>query len=102
VEWRVRPAVVRLFQGREIEFHQFHDEISAQRGDECLEIALLVVNITDDMEEGKSKLTPLDVVILNDSKFQPQRWSAQSLLPFAPGQAGEGLYEIAHEPAPQG
>jgi hypothetical protein len=129
VEWQVRPAMVRLFQERGIEVHEFHGEISVQRGDEGIEIDLLVVDTTDAIVvEVKSKLTQLDVdehlerlakfnrlmpryadvramgavaamvvpedvsryayrkglfvlaqsgdgvVILNDAKFQPQRW----------------------------
>ena len=42
VEWQVRPAVVRLFQERGIAVHEFHPEISVQRGNEGLEIDLLV------------------------------------------------------------
>jgi hypothetical protein len=38
VEWQVRPAVVRLFQERGIEVHEFHGEISVQRGDEGIEM----------------------------------------------------------------
>jgi hypothetical protein len=62
VEWQVRPAVVRLFQERGIEVHEFHGEISVQRGDEGIEIDLLVVDTTDAIVvEVKSKLTQLDV-----------------------------------------
>jgi hypothetical protein len=62
VEWQVRPAVVRLFQERGIAVHEFHDGISVQRGDEGIEIDLLVVNTTDAIVvEVKSKLTEADV-----------------------------------------
>ncbi len=62
VEWQVRPAVVRLFQERGIAVHEFHPEISVQRGNEGLEIDLLVVNTTDAiLVEVKSKLTEADV-----------------------------------------
>lgn len=129
VEWQVRPAVVRLFQDRGIDVHEFHDGVSVQRGGDGIEIDLLVVNTTDAvLVEVKSKLSQADVdehlerlgkfkqlmpryadvramgavaamvvpndvaryayrqglyvlaqsgdgvVILNDDKFQPQRW----------------------------
>ncbi|MFH7243273.1 MAG: hypothetical protein ACHWZW_10535 [Spirulina sp.] len=62
VEWQVRPAVVRLFQARGIAVHEFHDGISVQRGDEGIEIDLLVVNTTEAiLVEVKSKLTQTDV-----------------------------------------
>jgi hypothetical protein len=62
VEWQVRPAVVRLFQERGIDVHEFHEGVSVQRGDEGIEIDLLVVNTTDAVVvEVKSKLTQADV-----------------------------------------
>lgn len=62
VEWQVRPAVVRLFQARGIAVHEFHDGIAVQRGDEGLEIDLLVVDTTEAiLVEVKSKLTQPDV-----------------------------------------
>ncbi len=62
VEWQIRPAAVRLFKERGIEVHQFYPEISIERGDEGLEIDLLVVNDTDAiLIEVKSKLTQKDV-----------------------------------------
>ncbi|NCS26657.1 MAG: DUF2203 family protein, partial [Microcystis aeruginosa BS13-02] len=58
VEWQVRPAVVRLFQERGIDVHEFHPGISVKRDNEGLEIDLLVVNDTDAiLVEVKSKLT---------------------------------------------
>ncbi len=47
VEWQVRPAVVRLFQARGIAVHEFHGDVSVRRGEEAIEIDLLVVNTTD-------------------------------------------------------
>ncbi len=38
VEWQVRPAVVRLFQERGIDVHEFHPGISVKRDNEGLEI----------------------------------------------------------------
>ncbi len=62
VEWQIRPAAVRLFKERGIEVHDFYPEISIERGDEGLEIDLLVVNETDAiLIEVKSKLTQKDV-----------------------------------------
>ena len=67
VEWQVRPAVVRLFQERGIDVHEFHPGISVKRDNEGLEIDLLVVNDTDAiLVEVKSKLTQSDV----DEHFQ--------------------------------
>jgi hypothetical protein len=62
VEYQVRPAVVRLFQERGIDVHEFHPGISVKRDNEGLEIDLLVVNDTDAiLAEVKSKLTQRDV-----------------------------------------
>jgi hypothetical protein len=62
VEWQVRPAVVRLFQERGIDVHEFHPGISVKRDNEGLEIDLLVVNDTDAiLVEVKSRLTQRDV-----------------------------------------
>ncbi len=62
VEWQVRPAVVRLFQERGIDVHEFYEGVSVQRGDEGIEIDLLVVNTTEAVVvEVKSKLTEADV-----------------------------------------
>ncbi|MFH7244600.1 MAG: DUF3782 domain-containing protein [Spirulina sp.] len=62
VEWQVRPAVVRLFQERGIAVHEFHDGVSVQRGNEGIEIDLLVVNTTEAvLVEVKSKLTETHV-----------------------------------------
>jgi hypothetical protein len=62
VEWQVRPAVVRLFQDRGIDVHEFHDGVSVQRGEDGIEIDLLVVNTTDAvLVEVKSKLSQADV-----------------------------------------
>ncbi len=62
VEWQVRPAVVRLFQDRGIAVHEFYDGVSVQRGDDGIEIDLLVVDSTEaGLVEVKSKLTQIDV-----------------------------------------
>jgi hypothetical protein len=62
VEWQVRPAVVRLFQERGIAVHEFHGDVSVRRGQEGIEIDLLVVNTTEAvLVEVKSKLAQADV-----------------------------------------
>ncbi|MGF1520571.1 MAG: DUF3782 domain-containing protein, partial [Nodosilinea sp.] len=61
-EWQVRPAVVRLFQERGIAVHEFCHGSSAWRGDERIEIDLLVANTTDAILVGvKIKLTQANV-----------------------------------------
>jgi hypothetical protein len=60
VEYQVRPAVVRLFQQRGIDVHEFHPGLSVTRDHEGLEIDLLVVNDAI-LVEVKSKLTQRDV-----------------------------------------
>ena len=62
IEDAVRPAAVRLFRDRGIEVHEVHQHISAQRGDEGIEVDLLVVNDTDVIAiECKSLLSVDDV-----------------------------------------
>jgi hypothetical protein len=62
VEWQVRPAAVRLFQKRGIDVTELSSDLSVQRGDEGLEIDLLVVNGSEAIAiEVKSKLTQADV-----------------------------------------
>ncbi len=62
VEWQVRPAAVRLFRERGIDVHELHPGLSTQRGDEGLEIDLLVVNDTEAvLVEVKSKPNQADV-----------------------------------------
>lgn len=40
VEWQVRPAVVQLFQERDIDVHELYPAASASRGGEAIEIGL--------------------------------------------------------------
>ncbi len=62
VEWQIRPSAVRLFKERGIEVHQLQSEVSVQRGDEGIEIDLLVVDDTTAiLIEVKSKLSQEDV-----------------------------------------
>ena len=61
-EWQVRPAVVRLLQEQGIDAYEFCHGSSAWRGDEAIDIDLLVANTTDAiLVEVKSKLTQADV-----------------------------------------
>jgi len=62
VEWQVRPAAVRLFQERGIDVAELSSDLSVQKGDDGLEIDLLVVNGSEAITiEVKSKLTQTDV-----------------------------------------
>jgi hypothetical protein len=57
IEDAVRPAAVRLFRERGIEVHEVHENVSAQRDGEGIEVDLLVVNDTDVVAiECKSQL----------------------------------------------
>jgi hypothetical protein len=62
VEGLVRPAVVRLFRERGIDVHEVYPDVEVDRGEEGLQIDLLVVNDTEAiLVEVKSKLTQADV-----------------------------------------
>jgi hypothetical protein len=62
VEEMVRPAAVRLFRERGIDVHEVHRNVAAQRGDDGIEVDLLVVNDTDIVAiECKSTLSIDDV-----------------------------------------
>jgi len=62
IEEAVRPAAVRLFRERGVEVHEVHQNIRSQRGDEGLELDLLVVNDNDVVAiECKSNLGLDDV-----------------------------------------
>ncbi len=62
IEDAVRPAVVRLFRQRGIDVHEVHQNICAQRGDEGVEVDLLVVNVVEMVAvECKSCLSVDDV-----------------------------------------
>jgi hypothetical protein len=58
----VRPSAVRLFQERGIVVHEVHQNVSSQRGEEGIEVDLLVVNDQDVIAiECKSNLKQQDV-----------------------------------------
>ena len=62
IEDAVRPAAVRLFQGRGIAVHEVQQNVTVQRGEEGLEIDLMVVNDTEAVAvECKSNLKIDDV-----------------------------------------
>ncbi len=62
IEDALRPAVVRLFQQRGIDVHEVHQNIKSQRGNEGVEIDLLVVNNNEIVAvECKSNLSVDDV-----------------------------------------
>ena len=62
IEDAVRPAAVRLFHERGIEVHDVFQNLTVQRGDESLEIDLMVVNDTEAVGvECKSNLKIDDV-----------------------------------------
>ena len=62
IEDAVRPAAVRLFRERGIEVHEVHQQVSAARGGEGIEVDLLVVNDQDAIAiECKSLLSVDDV-----------------------------------------
>lgn len=62
IEDAVRPSAVRLFRERGIDIHEVQQNISVQRGEEGIEIDLLVVNDHDVIAiECKSNLKQDDV-----------------------------------------
>lgn len=62
VEEAVRPAAVKLFRERGIDVHEVHQNITAKREGDALEIDLLVVNNNDVVAiECKSNLSIDDV-----------------------------------------
>lgn len=68
IEDAVRPAAVRLFRERGIDVHEVYQNVSSQRGEEGIEIDLLVVNDNEAVAiECKSHLT------LDDVKEQLER-----------------------------
>lgn len=62
VEGFVRPAVVQLFRARGLEVHEVYPDVEVDRGEEGIQIDLLVVNSTEAiLVEVKSKLALADV-----------------------------------------
>lgn len=62
IEEAAKPAAVRLFRERGIEVHEVHCSVVSKRGNEGLEVDVMVVNDTDLVAvECKSKLSLDDV-----------------------------------------
>ena len=62
IEDAVRPAALRLFRERGIEVHEVQQNVSVQRGDEALEVDLMVANDLDLVAvECKSNLKQQDI-----------------------------------------
>lgn len=62
VEGLVKPAVVRLLQERGIDVHEVYPDVEVDRGEEGIQIDLLVVNGAEAvLVEVKSKLAMADV-----------------------------------------
>ena len=62
IEDAVRPAAVRLFRERGIDVHEVQQNVSVQRGEEGIEIDLIVVNDKDVVAvECKSNLKQQDI-----------------------------------------
>jgi len=62
VEESVKPAAVRLFRERNLDVHEVHCNVEAQRGDDGIEVDLLVANDQDVVAiECKSNLSIDDV-----------------------------------------
>lgn len=62
IEDAVRPAAVRLFRERGIEVHEVHQQVSAARGGEGIEVDLLVVNDQDAIAIECKSLLSVDEV----------------------------------------
>lgn len=62
VRWQIQPVIVGLFEKFGITLHEFYPEASSRRGDESIDIDLLVMNSTEAiLVAAKSKLTQIDV-----------------------------------------
>ena len=84
VEGMVKPAAVRLFQERGIAVHEVHSRTTITRGNDTVEIDLLVVNDTDLVAiECKSRLTleavENHITLLGKIKRLQPRYAAMNL-----------------------
>jgi len=121
IEDAVRPAAVRLFQGRGIVVHEVQQNVSVQRGGEGLEIDLMVVNDSeavavecksnlkiDDVNEHLERLAKLKRLLPRYANYNIMGAVAAMVIPdnvaryaaskglFVIGQSGEHL-EIRNE-----
>jgi len=116
IEDAVRPAAVRLFQGRGIAVHEVQQNVTVQRGEEGLEIDLMVVNDSeavavecksnlkiDDVNEHLDRLAKLKRLLPRYADFKVMGAVAAMVIPdnvaryaaskglFVIGQSGEDL-----------
>lgn len=116
IEDAVRPSAVRLFRERGIVVHEVHQNVSSQRGDEGLEVDLLVVNDTcvvaieckshlklDDVNEHLARLAKLKRLLPKYADSKVMGALAAMVIPdnvaayayrkglFVIGQSGEDL-----------
>ncbi len=109
IEDAVRPAAVRLFQSRGIIVHEVQQNVSVQRGDEGLEIDLMVVNDTeavavecksnlkiDDVNEHLERLDKLKRLLPRYANFKVMGAVAAMVIPdnVARYAASKGLFVI--------
>ncbi len=116
IEDAVQPAAVRLFQGRGIAVHEVQQNVTVQRGEEGLEIDLMVVNDSeavavecksnlkiDDVNEHLERLAKLKRLLPRYANFKLMGAVAAMVIPdnvaryavskglFVIGQSGEDL-----------
>ena len=109
IEDAVRPAAVRLFQGRGIIVHEVQQNVSVQRGEEGLEIDLMVVNDSeavavecksnlkiDDVNEHLERLAKLKRLLPRYASFKVMGAVAAMVIPdnVARYAASKGLFVI--------
>ena len=109
IEDAVRPAAVRLFQGRGIVVHEVQQNVSVQRGEEGLEIDLMVVNDSeavavecksnlkiDDVNEHLERLAKLKRLLPRYANFKVMGAVAAMVIPdnVARYAASKGLFVI--------
>ena len=109
IEDAVRPAAVRLFQGRGIVVHEVQQNVTVQRGEEGLEIDLMVVNDSeavavecksnlkiDDVNEHLDRLAKLKRLLPRYASFKVMGAVAAMVIPdnVARYAASKGLFVI--------
>jgi len=109
IEDAVRPAAVRLFQGRGIAVHEVQQNVTLQRGEEGLEIDLMVVNDSeavavecksnlkiDDVNEHLDRLAKLKRLLPRYAGFKVMGAVAAMVIPdnVARYAASKGLFVI--------
>ncbi len=109
IEDAVRPAAVRLFQGRGIVVHEVQQNVTVQRGEEGLEIDLMVVNDSeavavecksnlkiDDVNEHLDRLAKLKRLLPRYASFKVMGAVAAMVIPdnVASYAASKGLFVI--------